>query len=109
MSAKPNTIVTTPEPAKVAHKPAEAPVEATETEATETEGASEPKAPKTSMYVVAGAPVAPWGNGSAHKKAHGEKARMYQEGEVVELVASLARHYVKIGRLAPYVPDEDEG
>lgn len=61
------------------------------------------------LYVVQGGPIAPYGNGPDAVEAHGgEKARLYQVGEVVSLSPSLARAYVKISRLAPYIADTDE-
>lgn len=52
-------------------------------------------APKKNQYVVANADI--W-------TADGRKA----VGEVVELTASEARHFVKIGTLDPYIPDDEE-
>ena len=36
---------------------------------------------------------------------HGKKVK---EGEIVEIDAKTAKHYAKLGFLAPYIPDDDE-
>ena len=115
MAAKPNTVTTTTSPVTKGPTPmvddpkTPAPTDASADANRDTVPAPDIASKKETegLYVVAGAPVAPWGNGRKPIRTHGEKARLYNIGEAVSLPARLARHYVKIGRLAPYIPDED--
>lgn len=59
-------------------------------------------------FLVSGGPIAPWGNGPDAVAAHGEKARMYDVGEIVTLTSALARHYNKMDRLKPFIADDPE-
>jgi hypothetical protein len=56
--------------------------------------ASAEAAPKKALYVVKGADI--W-------TSEGRK----RDGSTVELTAAEARHFVNIGRLAPYIPGEE--
>lgn len=58
--------------------------------------ARKPRAPKAQKYVVQKAAIAPYG---------GARADLIRPGEVVELTADLAKHYNKLGFLAPYIED----
>jgi hypothetical protein len=58
--------------------------------------------------VAAGRIIAPFGNGSSARFNFGDRARKYTEGEVVHLTPAMARHYVKMRALDPYIPDDDE-
>lgn len=116
MAVKPNTITTTTTPVTKGptpmvddpKTPGPTPISDDADQDTVPAPDPAPKKPAEGMYVVAGAPITPWGNGRKPKKTYGDKARMYEPGEVVSLTSALAKHYVKIGRLAPYIPDEDE-
>lgn len=55
--------------------------------------ASTPAAPKTAKYVVKGADI--W-----------TKTGRANVGTVVDLEPGDARHFVKAGKLDPYIPDE---
>lgn len=57
-------------------------------------------------FLVSGGPIAPWGNGPDAVAEHGEKARMYDVGEIVTLTSALARHYNKMDRLKPFIADD---
>lgn len=57
-------------------------------------------------FLVSGGPIAPWGNGPDAVEEYGEKARMYDVGEVVTLTSALARHYNKMDRLKPFIADD---
>lgn len=99
MTAKPNTITTHAQPAPTPRPLA--------TKDDLPPAPSKDEKPAEGTYVVANASVAPWGNGRKAKVKFGEKARMYAPSEVVSLPHALARHYVKLGRLAPYIPEDD--
>lgn len=67
---------------------------------------------KTAKYVVSDGPIAPWGNlppetPMSDEEAAAAKNRLYVDGEVVELTAEQAKHYVKLKRLTPYVEDDE--
>jgi hypothetical protein len=61
---------------------------------TEDDGPSSPA--KTQKYVVRKAAIAPYGGG---------RGDLLHPGAVVELSADLAKHYNKLGFLAPYIED----
>lgn len=54
--------------------------------------------PKRSAYVVTNGPICPNG---------GHASKGFQTGDVVELTASQAKHYMKLGRLAPFIEDDE--
>jgi len=69
----------------VAPKPAEKPAE-------------KPAAPRVKTYVVQKTAICPNGGG---------RSNLVQPGEKVDLTAPQAKHYAKLGLLAPVVDDEE--
>jgi hypothetical protein len=63
---------------------------------------------KRNKYTVLNGPIAPLGNGAKAVKMHGDRARKYVTGEVVELTSAEAKYYKTLGRLGPYIPEDDE-
>ena len=55
--------------------------------------------PKRTAYTVVNGPIAPNG---------GHASKGFQTGDIVHLTASQAKHYMKLGRLAPVIDDEKE-
>lgn len=109
MAVKPGTITTTTRPVAAPQEPAPQsapPVAPVHEETAAQAPADQPKQDVLRQYVVSGAPVAPWGNGRKAKAKHGEKARMYAEGEIVDLTNGQARFYVNLSRLSPYIPED---
>ena len=54
------------------------------------------KAAKKREYVVQNGSISPDGGKPE-----------YHPGDVVELSSAMAKHYIKLGRLAPYVPEDE--
>lgn len=72
-------------------------------EASETkEDDTKPKEATKQYVVKAGHRIAPYGAG-AELDVEDAEARFYEGGEVISLTAALAKHYIKIGCLDPYV------
>lgn len=58
-----------------------------------------PKAPATKTYMVQKGAIAPNG---------GRRSDLIRPGEPVELTNAQARHYLKLERIAPFIPEDDE-
>lgn len=78
---------------------AQAEKDAADKAAADKEAADKAKAPKTRSYVVQKGAIAPKG---------GSRGALVKVGETVELTDKEARHYIKLGRLAPSVPDDED-
>ena len=52
--------------------------------------------PRTQKFVVQKAAIAPEG---------GSRAALKRPGDVIDLTADMAKHYSKLGLLAPYIED----
>lgn len=65
---------------------------------TEAENAKAEEASAKKAYTVVKGAICPEG---------GQRGKMIQPGSVVELTNAEARHYMALGRLAPFIPDED--
>lgn len=70
---------------------------------------TEAKAPKGAVYQVApGHGIAPFGNDVSSVGEFGQEAKIYHGGDTVTLGSALAKHYVALGALVPFIPDDED-